>query len=90
MHSQPIERAAHDATAALKRSRNAELLAKSFKVIKVDVGNFDRNLDLAASYGNPMKKGIPVAVFFHPPTRFSPLARWRACRRSAYERDWYL
>ncbi|HSI47806.1 MAG TPA: thioredoxin family protein [Ideonella sp.] len=52
--------------AALKSGKNAELMAKSFKVVKVDVGNFNRNLDLAASYGNPIKKGIPAAVVLSP------------------------
>jgi len=52
--------------AALKSGKNAELMAKSFKVVKVDVGNFNRNLDLANSYGNPIKKGIPAAVVLSP------------------------
>ena len=47
---------------ALTHGKSAELVAKEFKVVKVDVGNFDRNLDLAAAYGNPIKKGIPAAV----------------------------
>ncbi len=48
--------------AAMNSGKNAELIPRHFKVVKVDVGNFDRNLDLAASYGNPIKKGIPAAV----------------------------
>jgi len=36
---------------SLKNTRNAELVAKEFVVVKVDVGNFDRNLGLAAQYG---------------------------------------
>src|SRR6266496_4976567 len=51
---------------AIKRGRNAELLARQFKVVKVDIGNFDRNLDLVAAYGNPIKKGIPAAVVLSP------------------------
>lgn len=51
---------------ALKTGRNAELMAKEFKVVKVDVGNFDRNLDITAAYGNPTKKGIPAAVIVSP------------------------
>jgi protein disulfide-isomerase len=51
---------------AMKSGRNAELLAKSFKVVKVDVGNFNRNLDLAQAYGNPIAKGIPAAVVLSP------------------------
>jgi len=51
---------------ALKTGKNAELMAHSFQVVKVDVGNFDHNLDLANSYGNPIKKGIPAAVVVTP------------------------
>ncbi|MDD5250567.1 MAG: thioredoxin family protein [Rhodocyclaceae bacterium] len=55
--------------AALKSGKNAELVAREFKLVKVDVGNFDRNLDLAAAYGNPIKKGIPAAVVLAPDNR---------------------
>lgn len=48
--------------AAMKTGRNAALIAEAFEVVKVDVGKFDRNLDIAAVYGNPIKKGIPAAV----------------------------
>jgi protein disulfide-isomerase len=51
---------------ALKGGRSAELLKREFEVVKVDVGNFDRNLDLVASYGNPIAKGIPAAVILSP------------------------
>ncbi|MEO8122527.1 MAG: thiol reductase thioredoxin, partial [Burkholderiales bacterium] len=43
-----------------------ELMARSFRVVKVDVGNFDHNLDVAAAYGNPINKGIPAAVILSP------------------------
>ena len=48
--------------AALKKGRNAELMANQFKVVKIDVGNFDHNLDVVNRYGNPIKNGIPAAV----------------------------
>lgn len=51
---------------ALNSGKNAELIPRHFKVVKVDVGNFDRNLDLSAAYGNPIKKGIPAAVVLSP------------------------
>jgi protein disulfide-isomerase len=51
---------------ALQTGRNAELVKREFKVVKVDVGRFDRNLDLAQAYGNPIKKGIPAAVVLSP------------------------
>lgn len=51
---------------AMHSQANAKLLAAKFKVVKVDVGNFDHNLDIAAAYGNPIKKGIPAAVVLSP------------------------
>jgi len=52
--------------AALQLPATAALLAREFVVVKVDVGNFDRNLALAARYGNPIKKGIPAAAVLSP------------------------
>jgi len=39
-----------------------KLIAGRFELVKIDVGNFDKNLDLAERYGNPIKKGIPAVV----------------------------
>ena len=47
---------------ALKTGRNAELIAREFDVVKVDVGRFNKNLDVAKRFGDPIKKGIPAAV----------------------------
>ena len=44
------------------QGQSAALIASKFIVVKVDVGQFDKNLTLANSYGNPIKKGIPAAV----------------------------
>jgi thioredoxin 1 len=38
------------------------LIEGKFDVVKIDVGNFDKNLDLANRYGNPIEKGIPAVV----------------------------
>lgn len=46
---------------ALATPANAAVM-REFKVVKVDVGDFDRNLDVVNAYGNPIKKGIPAAV----------------------------
>jgi protein disulfide-isomerase len=51
---------------SLHTGRNAELIAKEFKVVKIDVGNFDHNTDVTAAYGNPTKMGIPAAVIVSP------------------------
>lgn len=47
---------------ALKTGRDATLMAREFEVVKVDVGRFNRNLDVARAYGDPIGKGIPAAV----------------------------
>jgi protein disulfide-isomerase len=38
------------------------LIAGRFQVVKIDVGRFDKNLDLANQYGNPIRMGIPAVV----------------------------
>jgi protein disulfide-isomerase len=38
------------------------LVDSRFDVVKIDVGNFDKNLYLAQRYGNPIAKGIPAVV----------------------------
>jgi len=38
------------------------LIEGKFDVVKIDIGNFDKNLDLAKRYGNPIEKGIPAIV----------------------------
>ena len=45
---------------SLHTGRNAELIAHEFKVVKIDVGNFDHNLDVAADYGNPIGSLLPI------------------------------
>lgn len=48
--------------AAMTQGSNAAFFKQHFEVVKVDVGNFDRHLDLVARYGNPIRQGIPAAV----------------------------
>lgn len=47
---------------AFREGASAPLIAKSFRVVKVDVGRFDRNTDVAAAYGVPLKRGIPAVA----------------------------
>lgn len=47
---------------AFKEGSSATLIAKHFKVVKVNVGRFDRNTDIAESYGVPLKAGIPAVA----------------------------
>ena len=53
---------------ALKTGRNAELMGK-FKLVKIDVGHFDHNVDVSTAYGDATKKGIPSAVIVSPDNR---------------------
>ncbi|HJV72928.1 MAG TPA: thioredoxin family protein [Noviherbaspirillum sp.] len=46
--------------------RNGKLGDEHFNIIKVNVGRFDKNLDLARTYGNPISKGIPGAAIVTP------------------------
>jgi thioredoxin 1 len=41
-------------------------LDDNFYVVKVDVGRFNKNLDIANKYGNPIGKGIPAVVVLDP------------------------
>lgn len=49
---------------AVKMSRGslARHVNESYVVTKVDVGRFDRNLDVAQQLGNPVRKGIPAVA----------------------------
>ena len=47
---------------SFKSGRSAELIGRSFRVVKVDVGRFDRNVELARSYGIDLKKGISAVA----------------------------
>ncbi len=51
---------------ALKSGRNARLMDRHFNIVKVDVGNFNRNLDIDKRYGDPIHMGIPAAVILSP------------------------
>jgi protein disulfide-isomerase len=52
--------------AAMKNGASASLLAREFKIVKVDVGRLDKNVDVARSYGVPLDKGIPAVVILSP------------------------
>jgi thioredoxin 1 len=51
---------------AIKQGSSAPLVAREFRVVKVNVGRFDRNVDIAESYGVPLKNGIPAVVVLSP------------------------
>lgn len=39
---------------------NAALLAQSYVLVDVDVGQMDHNMEIAARYGMPLKHGVPA------------------------------
>jgi thioredoxin 1 len=47
---------------AMKSGSSAPLLARDFEIVNVNVGRWDKNLDLAKSYGAPLEKGIPAVA----------------------------
>ncbi|HSD83087.1 MAG TPA: thioredoxin family protein [Anaerolineae bacterium] len=54
-----------DCLVLAKHFENAQVkpfLDKHFIVVKIDVGQWDKNLDIAERYGNPIKQGIPAVV----------------------------
>ena len=51
---------------AMTTGASAPLLAHDFKIVKVNVGHFDQNLDLAKKYGVPLTKGIPAVAIISP------------------------
>lgn len=51
---------------AFKEGAAAPLIARHFKVVKVDVGRFDRNVGIAEQYGVPLKSGIPAVAVLSP------------------------
>lgn len=41
---------------------NASLLAANYVLVNVNIGEYDRNLDLIRKYGIPLSKGVPALV----------------------------
>ncbi|MGA2631519.1 MAG: thioredoxin family protein [Terriglobia bacterium] len=40
----------------------AQLIEKSYVVVKIDVGRMDKNIDVASKYDVPIKNGIPAVA----------------------------
>jgi thiol-disulfide isomerase/thioredoxin len=51
---------------AFHQPRIAPLLNSNFKVVHVDVGRYDKNLDLAKQYQVDLEKGIPSLAVLTP------------------------
>jgi thiol:disulfide interchange protein len=44
----------------LHQGPNLEIFDKNFLLVHVDIGQFDKNLDIAEKYNIPLKKGVPA------------------------------
>lgn len=51
---------------AFKEGAVAPLIAQRFRLVKVNVGKFDRNVEMAQAYGVPLKSGIPAIAVLSP------------------------
>ena len=47
---------------AMKNGDCAKLMVRDFQIVNVSVGRFNKNLDIARSYGVPIEKGIPAVA----------------------------
>jgi thioredoxin 1 len=56
----------HALEAQMQKPELAALIARSFVMVNVDVGRFDKNLDLVQKYRIPLKKGIPALAVLDP------------------------
>lgn len=50
----------------LSEKEPSKLLQSQFIVLKIDVGRFDKNLELNEKLGSPIDKGIPALVVLKP------------------------
>lgn len=46
----------------LSKGKIAALVKDNFVTVKIDIGNWDNNLDVVEQYDNPIVKGIPAIV----------------------------
>jgi hypothetical protein len=46
----------------LESANGRAMIEKSFHVVRIDVGYWDHNLDVAEQFGSPIDNGIPAVV----------------------------
>ena len=54
----------HSLAAFMDSQAGRALIEPAFEVVKVDVGYWDHNLDVAAEYGSAIANGIPAVVVY--------------------------
>ncbi|MHB1021748.1 MAG: thioredoxin family protein [Acidobacteriaceae bacterium] len=50
----------------MHQSPNLELLQQNFLVVHVNIGRYDKNLDVAEKYHIPLSKGVPALAVLNP------------------------
>ena len=50
----------HSLDAQMEKPELARLIKANYVVVEIDVGRFDKNLDLAEKYHVPLNKGVPA------------------------------
>ena len=50
----------------MRKPELAALIQRNFVVVNVDVGRYDKNLDIARRYNVPIKNGIPTLAVLDP------------------------
>lgn len=58
-----------DCRALYRATRDEEIatvISEHFEVVKIDVGNWDKNPEVVAAYDNPISGGIPAVVVVDP------------------------
>ena len=50
----------------MQKPELAAIIEKNFVIVEVDVGRYDKNLDLAKQYQVPIKHGIPALAVIDP------------------------
>src|SRR5579872_5125237 len=48
------------------RAPNDAILTANYVLVDIDIGRYDKNLDLAAKYGVPLKLGVPALAVLDP------------------------
>ena len=52
----------HALDAAFRSAEIAPIVNKNFVVVHVNIGEYDKNLDVAEKYDVPLKKGVPASA----------------------------
>lgn len=56
----------HALYAQMHKPELASIIEKNFVVVEIDLGRWDKNLDLAETYHVPIKRGIPALAVLDP------------------------